>query len=462
MSSLVIRTVGICFLVSSLLVLAQVLFKDQVVLSASQLEPDTVPFTKLVGDGLTDNTQQLQALADAGGSIRLPKGTFLVTKPIEIHLNDVGYTSIHGDGVAQIVMAGAGPAFRFIGTHFRSADPAGFDKQVWQRQRMPLVDGIGIQGAHQQACGVEAVGTMQMTISRCHMRGLLHGIHLVKNNRNVIISECHIYENKGVGIFYDDVNLHQSNVTNCHVSYNEQGRLVSRKGNVRNIHIAGCDFESNMAPETPPAANILIDCTGSSAGTGEVAVTGCTIQHNHNSPESANIRIIGNSSAQNYEGHVTIAGNVISDVMTNIHLKQCRGVVVTGNTIWKGFTHNLLVEDCNNIIVGPNNFDRNPRYNSGAGKNSRNSVLFRGCEDCTLTALHVSHIHNEPAGMILENCKRMNVTNCTILDCDNAGLLLKNVTQSQVGNCLIRDDRENTKSVSIKIMGGSDNQIQDH
>ncbi|MBC8876015.1 MAG: right-handed parallel beta-helix repeat-containing protein, partial [Planctomycetes bacterium] len=313
-----------------------------------------------VGDGRADDTAAIQKAVDSGiGRVRLPKGVYRITKPIVIDLDRVGYTSFTADGVARIEMAGPGPALKFVGTHFKSADPKGFAPEVWDRQRMPCVDGVGIAGDHPEAIGIQAVGTMQLTVSRTHIRGVLHGIHLVENNRNVIISDCHIYENRGVGIYYDDVNLHQSNISNCHVSYNAGGGVVSRAGNVRNIHITGCDLESNMSPDTPPTANVLIDCTGSKYGTGEVAITGSTIQHNHPSPDSANIRIIGRSEPSGElelvrEGNVTITGNVLSDVQVNVHLKDCRGVAITGNTFWMGFKHNLLVEDCSNIVVGPN------------------------------------------------------------------------------------------------------------
>ncbi len=74
---------------------------------------------------------------------------------------------------------------------------------------MPLVERLAIAGTHPEAEGIEARGTMQMTLSHVHLRGLLHGVHLVGNNRNILIESCHIYENRGIGIFYDDVNLHQ-------------------------------------------------------------------------------------------------------------------------------------------------------------------------------------------------------------------------------------------------------------
>src|SRR5690606_8972412 len=97
---------------------------------------------------------------------------------------------------------------------------------VWENERMPLVDGLAILGDHPDSVGIEAVGTMQLIISRTHVRNTLHGIHLTGNNRNLIISDCHIYENRGIGIYYDEVNLHQSNITGCHISYNNRGGIV--------------------------------------------------------------------------------------------------------------------------------------------------------------------------------------------------------------------------------------------
>jgi len=433
--------------------------------SAQQANQGDVRSFGAAGDGITDDTAAIQKAVNSGlGAIMFSKGVYRITRPIVIDLDKTGYTSLSGGGVARIVMAGPGPALKFVGTHFKSADPGGFAKNVWERQRMPLIDAIAIDGGHPEAVGIEAVGTMELTITRVHIRGALHGIHLTGNNRNLIISDCHLYENRGVGIFYDNVNLHQSNITACHISYNRRGGIVSRAGNVRNIHITGCDIESNMSPETPPTANVLIDSADSPYGTGEVAITGCTIQHNSPSPESANIRIIGRSKPDRNgrpvrEGNVTITGNVLSDVKINVHLKDCRGVILTGNTFWMGYTHNLLIEDCSNIIVGVNNFDRNPRYDYGNSLDARNSLLVRNSADCTLSGLHVTNVWRSQAGLTIENCKRMNITNCTILDCDSIGLLLKDVANSRISGCLICDKRPETKSVSLKVTGGRGNMI---
>jgi hypothetical protein len=419
-----------------------------------------------VGDGKVDDTAAIQKAIDAGiGQVRFPTGVYRLTRPLVIDLDRAGFTALDGGGTARLVMAGPGPALRFIGTHEGSADPPQFKPNVWDRQRAPQVVALEILGDHPEACGIEAIGTMQLTLTRLVVRRTLHAIHLLKRNRNIIVADCHLYENRGIGIFYDNVDLHQSNIVGCHISYNAGGGVVAKGGNVRNIHIGTCDIESNQSATSAPTANVLIDCSGSVYGTGEVAITGCTLQHNNPSPDSANIRILGRSNdgrdgALVREGNVTITGNVLSDVKVNVHLKDCRGVVVANNTFWQGYTHNLLVEDCTNIVIGPNNFDRNPRYDYGNTQDANNPLVLRRCADCTLTGLHITNVWRNPAGLLIEDGRRINLTNCTILDCDGVGLLLRGVSQSRVSGCLIRDDRPgHADSVPMKLDGGKDNLV---
>lgn len=417
-------------------------------------------------DGKTDATVAIQAMIDGGNpTIHFPRGTYRLTRPVVIELNKTGFVSLAGDGVARIVMDGAGPAFRFVGTHRGSASPDSFLENVWERQRAPMMDGVEIIGNHPDACGIEAEGTMQMTLTRMVIRRLLHGVHLVNRNRNILISDCHIYENRGIGIYLDNVDLHQINVTSSHISYNDQGGIVSRQGNVRNLQITGCDIESNMSPKSPATANVLIDCSNSKNGTAEVAITGCSIQHNSKSPNSANVRMIGRSDPNRDGvtlrwGNVTITGNVFSDVEINVHLQHCRGVVITGNTFWMGYAHNLLVEDSHSVVVGVNNFDRNPSYAYGDATKSANAIAFRNCEDCTLSGLHLTGVHAAPAAILIDQCRRFNVSSCTVLDSDSPGLLLRDVSDSLITGCLIRNDRSDEKVVSsIRIEGGTGNMI---
>src|SRR5262249_36835170 len=151
-------------------------------------------------------------------------------------------------------------------------------------------------------------------------------------------------------------------------------------------------------------------------------ITGCTIQHGRKAEGSANIRIKGPSEPTKgadelRDGHVTITGNVMSDTRIGIHLQHARGVTITGNTCWTAVEHTLLVEDSSNVVVGPNNFDRNPRYHSEEDA-AADAVHFRRCRDCTITGLQVLGVRRASAGILLEKCDRFNLTGLTILDCD--------------------------------------------
>ena len=419
----------------------------------------------LVGDGIADDTAAIQALINTRGTVHFPKGTYRITQPILVNLDTTGYAAFRSDGTATLVMAGAGPAIRFVGTHDGTASPPTVKPEIWDRQRTPRISNLEIVGAHAEADGIEASGTMQLSIHGVTIRRCRHGIHLIQRNRNVLISACHIYENSGIGVYYDDVNLHQSNIVGCHISYCGGGGVVCRAGEVRNLHIGTCDIEGCMTKDGPPAANVFIDCRGGS--TAEVAITGCTIQHS-NVPGAANIRVIGAGKATRAIekprwGHITIGDNVFSDVAVNVELRDCRGVTITGNTFWMGYEANLRVEDSEQVVVGPNMFERNPAYNYGTSTTTKNGVEFHRCQDCTLTGLHLHGVRAPEAALLLDDCQRFNLTGSTVLDCDGIGVLLRNCRHTRVSDCLVRHDGEKkADAVSLKVIGGEGNLLADN
>lgn len=424
---------------------------------------------EIIGDGVADDTAALQQQLNEHGTLELSKGIYRISKPLEIRLDETGFAGIRGNGTARILMAGSGPAIRIVGTHGGTADPKTVRDEVWQRQRFPMLAGFEIVGDHAEADGIEATGTMQLTLSQLTIRKCRHAVHLVERNRNVLITECHFYENRGVGVYLDQLNLHQINITGCHISYNDGGGVVSRGGNVRNLQIGNCDIEGNHDVEGPTTANVLLDSTDGSIA--EVAITGCTIQHTHKAPDSANIRILGGGteprlakaggSGRSTEGNVTITGNVMSDTQVNLHVKDARGVTVTGNTFWSGFRHDLLVENSGNVVVNGNNFDRNPRYIVNNTRDEEdNGLLIRDCADSMLTGNVVRGVWHKAAAVDVERCRRMQIAHNSILDCDGIGLRLKQVSHSVIADNIIRDDREHESgrgSKSLMIEGGLDN-----
>ncbi len=410
-----------------------------------------------MGDGIADDTLAIQKAVDAAlRPLDFPPGTYRITKTIEILLDKTGPVSMTGDGLARLQMEAAGPALRIIGTHNGTADPKTVHTGVWERQRTPMIDGIEIVGKHGDAGGIELSGTMQATLSRLSIRNVTHAIRLTTRNRNVQISECHLYDNRGIGVYLDGVNLHQINIANSHISYNRQGGIVCRESEVRNLQITGCDIEGNVG-DGLLAANLLLDCRRGSVREG--AITGCTLQHGREPLGTANIRMLGASKEDPLMvGTFVIGDNVLSDVKTNIHLKNARGVVIEGNTLWEGFEHNILAENCSHLVIGANLFDRNPDQKE---ETSQNGVELRECSDCTLTGLHMNDVHAKEAALLLDRCTWCNITSCLIVDSGETLVEFQKCDNCRLSGCLFRAPKGSVFSKRVRISGGTNNIISD-
>jgi parallel beta-helix repeat protein len=405
---------------------------------------------------LPDSTAALQKrIDDNGGNLRLGDDDKIlrITKPLVFDLKKHGAIAVKADGGATIVMDGPGPALKLIGSHEGSASPTAFKAATWN-ERMPIVSGIEILGAHPEADGVELFQTVGAIVSRVSVRWCRHGIHLVTRNRNVLVSDCHLYENSGIGLFLDDVNLHQINVANSHISYNRQGGIVVRDGNVRNLQVAGCDIEGNMpADETPTkTANILIDVSGTpdtrSKSVAEISITGCTIQHSANysgsedktnAPGGANIRLAGKEIYP--INSVTITGNVLSDTTTSIDIHHASDVAIAANNFFAPKPVNLRVAHGKRVVVSGNTF--NPRQFTRPG-----TIVFSDSSDCVI-ANNTLHKFTTPDGaLILERCQGISINGLVLSDC-GSGIVLRNTSDTTIANCRASRTAEGAADLSI-------------
>ncbi len=350
-------------------------------LSAAAATPQrTVDDFGAVGDGETDDTAAiLEAVAAGDGSLVFGRGVYRITAPIVIALEEHGYMSVSGDaGATQLLMDGAGPALHIIGTHGGTANPRSVQPEVWQRERMPLVRDLEIVGAHEAAEGIRLEKTMQAVITRVLIRNCLHGIRLINRNRNLIVSDSHLYENHDTGIFFDDVNLHQVNIIGNHISYSGRSAILVRDGEIRNIQITGNDIEYNHnVPED--AADILFDTREGTLR--EFTITGNTIQAVP-SDNGANVRIIGRASeCADQSGLGAITGNLIGSQTITVDLQHTRGVTVTGNSLYSAAEWSVRARNCRNITVSGNTVD----YNPGREDQMRDGFLFEECDGVTVS-----------------------------------------------------------------------------
>ncbi len=120
------------------------------------------------------------------------------------------------------------------------------------------------------------------------------------------------------------------------------------------------------------------------------------------SPDSANIRT-GKSKTAEREGYITITGNILSTENQRVHLKDSRGVTLTGNTFWTGYDQDLLIENCVGVVIGSNLFDRNPRTTYGNTLKAKGGLILKDCTDCPCTGVYINGVHDQPGGVVIEN-----------------------------------------------------------
>ena len=405
---------------------------------------------------LPDSTDQLQQQIDSGEGNLLLGGEKLlrITKPLEIDLSKHGAVTIQAAGGVTIVMDGPGPALRFLGSHQGTASPNSFKPATWN-ERMPIVSGLEIIGNHPEADGIELIQTVEAIVSRVSVRWCRHGILLSNRNRNVVISDCHLYENSGIGICLNDVNLHQINVCNSHISYNRQGGIVVRDGNVRNLQVTGCDIEGNMPEDETPTetANILIDVSGSpdtrSKSVAEISITGNTIQHAANyggknkieavAPGGSNIRLAGKAIYP--INTVTISGNVISDTCTNIVISHSHDVAIQGNSFFAPRYSNLHVDRSQRIVATGNTF--NPRQFVRPGR-----IVFETSTNCVIANSTLHRFTTETGGLILRQCDGFGLNGLILSDC-GSGILLSDTVNTTISNCRVARTTKPGLDVSI-------------
>lgn len=403
------------------------------------------------GDGKTDDTAALSHAVQRGdGVLVFPPGDYLISKPLHVALQLHGRLSIQGQGgTARLIMAGPGPALHLVGSHRRSAQPDHVMDGVWEKERLPMVRDLEIVGRHAEADGIRIEGAMQPTLQSLLIRRCRHGIHLANRDRNVIVSDCHIYHNTGVGIFLDRVNLHQTNIHGNHISYCKQGGIKIVGSEIRNIQICSNDIEYNYDLKATESADVLFDCREGTVREG--TLVGNTVQAVQ-SPGGANVRFLGDRGHPNAVGLFAITGNLIGSQTTAIHLQSCRAVAISGNSIYSGYHHALVIEDSEHVVVGANSIDHNPEYRG----RSTDRIVLRGCRNVTMTGLIVQHTReaSEPvtSSIDVQNCQNVNLTGCQVINARTRGVSLHGCTVVRIADCTIRgqaDDKTYLAPVSV-------------
>lgn len=390
------------------------------------------------GDGRSDDTQAVQHAIERGdGLVEFPRGEYRLTRPLVVPLHLHGRLALTGrGGTARLIMQSSGPALHLIGTHRRTAQPDEFQDVVWLKERMPTLTSLEIVGDHPDADGIRLEGTMQVTVTGVLIRRCRHGIHLVQRNRNVLISHCHIYDNRGVGIYLDAVNLHQMIVVGSHISYCKQGGVRVAGGEVRNLQITGNDIEYNHDPQADASADVCFDAREGTIREG--TIVGNTIQARM-SPQGANVRLLGVGADQRTAvGMLTITGNLLGSQQTVVHLDACRGVVVNGNAIYSGYHYAILAERCEHLVLSGNSIDHNSDYRGP----STDAVVLRHCRNVQFSDTILQHTLEAAlpveASLTVEQCENVNLIGCQFIHPRNRAVDIRNSQGVRVAHCFVR------------------------
>ena len=199
------------------------------------------------------------------------------------------------------------------------------------------------------------------------------------------------------------------------------------------------------------SADVLFDCRQGTVREG--TLVGNTIQAVQ-SPGGANVRFLGAKDHPNAVGLFAISGNLIGSQTTAIDLHSCRGVVITGNSIYSGYHQSIVAEDAEHLVIGSNSIDHNPEYK---GRSTDRIVLAR-CRHVNITGILMQHTREastEVASSIdMRDCQDVNITGCQITNGRIRGIDLHGCRLVRIADCTITGrEGDKTFRAALRVDG---------
>ena len=153
-----------------------------------------------------------------------------------------------------------------------------------------------------------------------------------------------------------------------------------------------------------------------------------------------------------------ITGNHISNQEVNIHLKNCRGVVLSANSLALSNKRNVLIEGSRHIVVGPHTLDHNPDYKKMG--DVVDGVSLRDCDGCSLTGVLVEGAvaGSEKEGGAIEviGCRETTLSNCQVFEPKWRGIVIADSRNTRVTGCTVMDRGEKAALlIGVEVTGKS-------
>lgn len=379
------------------------------------------------GDGVSDDTSAIQRALDARGKVFLPAGSYIVSKRLLIYSN----TQIMGTGVNSIIK----PVFT---------------PQAGASTIMCYGDAGNIKISNLALDGSDSPTDAES----------YHGIY-VQNNSDVSISNCHIHDYHGDGIYADGLNNNLT-IKNNNIRSNYRNGIAIVQGTnfvitgnlVETGYVAGIDLEPYQASAKVTCGQINqnvitgiypgITLSGATGEVKNIIVQKNIIKLNN---ENSNARAILSYSAAD----CTIRNNIIDNAsigmwgttILNSTIQQNKFSNISNsaiqisasnckfrdnciyNTAWCGVNISGDIEGTGNTVE--NNYIWNVKSNAIAvTKNTKtiirnNFIIDSGCDGFTLIALNNSS-NCQIIKNVIVDCKLSNIPSSAInlTNCSNS------------------------------------------
>ena len=364
---------------------------------------------KLYGDGKHDDTAAIQAMLDKRGTVQVPDGDYLISKPLIIHSNthlilSQSTTLRLADGANCSLMDNDGLYSDDVNDHIT------IEGGIWDgnhaaqtRQKIPNEGRPGDEN-EDQPCDKQIYISNVYTV---FMIRLIHTRHLTVKNvifRNPTSYAIHIADAKYFNVenVCLDYDLSLPNMDGVHIQGPARfGSIRNVRGNANDDHVALC-ANGTVRSEITHGDIEDVDIDGIYCDNGYTGVRllsrGDAIRNIHISNIHGEFRFYAVSLTHHYplraDKPVLLENIHISDVYASKSRTECnenmRGVVKKGALIW--FEKGII---CRNVTV--ENVYRNER------NPDTQAPTIRISEDVIAQNLQIRNVHNTFIGEAIES-----------------------------------------------------------
>ena len=262
--------------------------------SARVVESDTLSVEAFRVGSESDDKVIQKAFGNANGQVvSFESGReYLIEKTVVAKAEKV--RGIKGNN-ATLVLNNDITGLRYEGTLTGNANPGSLNnRELDKKESNAFIERLRVTSKNgYEGNGIEIEKLLSANIEACHTFNLKNGIIVKGWNRNLIFENCHVRDNLENGLSFENVNLHQLNMTGMHIGYNKNGISII-DGEIANWQMSACDIESNSSSSYgQPESLINIETTeGGTTGMWEVNFSGLTIQgHGNNTKPLINIDV---------------------------------------------------------------------------------------------------------------------------------------------------------------------------